>query len=113
MTAKTVRNHVLKKASYDISEAVRSGSSLSGAMRETGRFPPLLLTMAASGEASGELAPMLERAAEYLERETENFTETALTLLEPTIIVLMGGIVGFIILSILLPILALQNLAAI
>ena len=54
---------------------------------------------------------MLERAADYLEREFDRFTATALSLLEPVIIVLMGGIVAMIVLSILLPILQLDTLA--
>jgi general secretion pathway protein F len=68
--------------------------------------------MAASGEASGKLDIMLERAADYLEREFDAFTATALSLLEPAIIVLMGGVVALIVLSILLPILQLDTMAA-
>ena len=80
-------------------------------MRRSDVFPPLLTYMAASGEASGRLDEMLERAAEYLEREFDRFTATALALLEPLIIVVMGGIVAMIVLSILLPILQLETLA--
>ena len=54
---------------------------------------------------------MLERAADYLEREFDRFTATALSLLEPAIIVIMGGVVATIVLSILLPILQLNTLA--
>jgi general secretion pathway protein F len=67
--------------------------------------------MTASGEASGRVDDMLGRAADYLEREFDTFTSTALSLLEPLIIVIMGGIVAIVILAILLPILQLQNLA--
>ncbi len=110
LTGGTIRNTVLARANDDIVEAVRSGGSLSGAMRASGVFPPLLVYLTASGESGGQLDLMLERAAEYLEREFDNFTSTALSLLEPMIIVLMGGIVAVIILAILLPILQLQNL---
>lgn len=110
LTGGTIRNTVLARANDDIVEAVRSGGSLSGAMRASGVFPPLLVYLTASGESAGQLDLMLERAAEYLEREFDNFTSTALSLLEPMIIVLMGGIVAVIILAILLPILQLQNL---
>ena len=89
---------------------MRSGGSLSGAMRSSGVFPPLLVYLTASGESAGQLDIMLERAAEYLEREFDTFTSTALSLLEPLIIVAMGGVVAVIILAILLPILQLQNL---
>ena len=74
-------------------------------------FPPTLLYMASSGENSGRLAPMLERAADYLEREFESFTTAAMSLLEPLIIVLLGGVVAVIVLSILLPILQFNTLA--
>lgn len=110
LTGGTIRNKVLSAANDDIVEAVRSGGSLSGAMRASGVFPPLLVYLTASGESAGQLDVMLERAAEYLEREFDNFTSTALSLLEPLIIVAMGGMVAVIILAILLPILQLQNL---
>lgn len=110
LTGGTIRNKVLSGANDDIVEAVRSGGSLSGAMRASGVFPPLLVYLTASGESAGQLDLMLERAAEYLEREFDNFTGAALSLLEPLIIVAMGGVVAVIILAILLPILQLQNL---
>ncbi|RVT41005.1 type II secretion system inner membrane protein GspF [Sphingobium algorifonticola] len=113
LTANTVHNRVLRKASDDIVEAIRGGGSLSAALRRTGVFPPLLVYLTASGEAAGRLDTMLERAADYLEREFDSFTATALAMLEPIIIILMGGIVAVIILSILLPILQLQSLTGI
>ena len=111
LTAGTIHNRRLKAASDEITDSIRSGGSLSAAMRRTGVFPPLLVYLAASGEAAGRLDEMLERAADYLEREFDRFTATALSLLEPAIIVLMGGIVATIVLSILLPILQLNTLA--
>jgi general secretion pathway protein F len=112
LTTGTVHNRVLRDASARIAETVRTGGSLSGALRRAGVFPPLLVYLAASGEASGRLDLMLERAADYLEREFDAFTSTALSLLEPAIIIVMGGvIVALIVLSILLPILQLDTLA--
>jgi general secretion pathway protein F len=112
LTSRTVHNRALRAASADVIEAIRGGGSLSAALRRAGVFPPLLVYMAASGEASGKLDNMLERAADYLEREFDAFTATALSLLEHAIIVLMGGVVALIVLSILLPILQLDTLAA-
>lgn len=111
LTRDTIGNRALRAANNMMIEQVRGGGSLSGAMRATGVFPPLLVYLAASGESAGQLDIMLERAADYLEREFDDFTATALALLEPLIIVMMGGAVAVIILSILLPILQLQNLA--
>jgi general secretion pathway protein F len=111
LTTQTVHNRVLRKASADIAESVRTGGSLSGALKRAGVFPPLLVYLTASGEASGRLDMMLERAADYLEREFDTFTATALALLEPAIIIIMGAVVAVIVLSILLPILQLDTLA--
>ena len=110
LSARTVSNTVHRRALEGIVEKVRAGGSLSTALREAGTFPPLLVYLAASGEAAGQLGPMLERAADYLEREFESFTSAALALLEPAIIIVMGAAVATIILAILLPILQLQNL---
>ena len=113
LTTSTISNAVLRRASEDMSEAIRGGGSLSAALRNAGVFPPMLVYLSASGEASGQLDAMLARAADYLEREFDNFSSTALSLLEPIIIVLLGGIVAVVILAILLPILQLQNLAGV
>jgi general secretion pathway protein F len=111
LTTQTVHNRALREATGEIAESVRTGGSLSGALRKVGIFPPLLVYLAASGEASGRLDLMLERAADYLEREFDSFTATALALLEPAIIIVMGAVVALIVLSILLPILQLDTLA--
>ena len=113
LSARTVRNRALREASLEMVEAIRGGGSLSAALRRTGLFPPLLVYLAASGESSGQLDSMLERAADYLEREFDSFTAAALALLEPAIIVIMGVIVAAIVLSILLPILQLESLAGV
>ena len=113
LTSRTVRNHALRQASEQMVEAIRGGGSLSAALRRTGLFPPLLVYLTASGESSGQLDTMLERAADYLEREFDSFTAAALAMLEPAIIVIMGAIVAAIVLSILLPILQLESLAGV
>lgn len=111
LATQTVHNRALRGAVASIAEAVRTGGSLSGALKRADIFPPILVYLAASGEASGRLEIMLERAAEYLEREFDSFTATALAMLEPVIIVIMGAVVAVIVLSILLPILQLDTLA--
>lgn len=110
LTRDTVGNRALRAANGQMIEVVRGGGSLSGAMRASGLFPPLLVSMTASGETAGRLDTMLERAADHLDREFDKFTATALALLEPAIIVIMGVVVALIILAILLPILQLQSL---
>lgn len=111
ITAPTIHNHVLRQATTDMAEMIREGGALSSAMRKVAVFPPLLVYMTASGENSGRVELMLGRAAEYMEREFATFTAVALSLLEPAIIILMGGLVAVIVLSILLPILQINTLA--
>lgn len=111
ITARTVSNRALRQATESMAEAVREGGGLSSAMKRAGVFPPVLIHMTASGESSGRLEPMLARAADYLDREFANFTAVMLSLLEPAIIVVMGGVVALIVLSILLPILQINTLA--
>lgn len=111
LTAGTVRNAALRGGMDAMIAGIREGGSLSTAMRRTGVFPPVLVYMTASGESSGRVDAMLTRAAEYLEREFETFTATLLSLLEPAIIVVLGGVVATIVLSILLPILQINTLA--
>jgi len=107
----TVKNLALRDAVSEIAVSVREGGSLSAAMRKADVFPPIMLYMAASGENSGELGPMLTKAADYLEAEFEATTAVALNLLEPGIIIAMGGVVTAIVLAILMPILKLNAMA--
>jgi general secretion pathway protein F len=110
ITARTVHNRVLREATDRMVASIREGGSLSGAMRRAGVFPPTLLYMTASGEDGGRLGPMLERAADYLDREFNTFTSVDMSLLEPLIIVVLGGVVAVIVLAILLPILQFNSL---
>lgn len=89
---------------------VREGSSLSQTLRQNAYFPSMLSYMIAAGERSGQLPQMLTRVADYLDREFDGFTKTALGLLEPLIVIFMGSVVGAIVVSIMLPILQLNQL---
>jgi general secretion pathway protein F len=110
LTTQTVHNRALRQApARSRGDPHRRQPFRRAAPR--GRVPALAGLPGRSGEASGKLDVMLERAADYLEREFDTFTATALSLLEPAIIVFMGAIVALIVLSILLPILQLDTLA--
>ena len=110
LAERTAGNRVIRAAAGEIAVQVHEGMGLSSALRRAKVFPPLLVHLAASGESSGKLEPMLDRAADYLERDVRTATSVALSLLEPAIIVIMGGIVCLVILSILLPILQINTL---
>ncbi|MGF1462893.1 MAG: type II secretion system inner membrane protein GspF [Maricaulaceae bacterium] len=104
-------NLVAQEAVDAMIGSVREGGSMGAAMRKTDVFPPLLVHLTVSGERSGELAAMMGKGADYLESEFETSTGLALSLLEPGIIVVMGGLVASIVLAIMLPILRLNSLA--
>ncbi|MBU6281880.1 type II secretion system inner membrane protein GspF [bacterium] len=97
-------NAALTEAVGHARSAIREGQGLAGPLKESGLFPPLLVHMVAVGERSGELESMLDKAAIAYEQEIEGTLATATAVLEPLLIVVMGGVVLFIVLAILLPI---------
>lgn len=112
LTLPTIGNHEIRARVAQMADDISEGASLTAAMKRAAVLPPLLVAMAAGGESAGRLDVMLERGADALEREHDAATRAALALLEPAIILVMGGAVAVIVLSILLPILQLESLAS-
>ncbi len=112
LTLPTIGNHEIRARVAQMADDISEGASLTAAMKRAAVLPPLLVAMAAGGESAGRLDVMLDRGADALEREHEAATRAALALLEPAIILVMGGAVAVIVLSILLPILQLESLAS-
>jgi len=108
--ARVMNNMVMRRAIENTIEQVREGASLSRALRETRVFPPLLVHLVASGEMSGKLKEMLERASQLEAQALERRLGVFLTLLEPIMILVMGGVVLMIVLAILLPIMEINQL---
>lgn len=108
--AGVVNNLPMRQAVEEAARRVREGGSLSRALAAAKLFPPMLVHMIASGEASGRLVHMLERAAEQQGREMENRVMGLTSLLEPLLIVVMGVVVLVIVLAILLPIFEMNQL---
>ncbi|HYN27813.1 MAG TPA: type II secretion system F family protein, partial [Burkholderiales bacterium] len=104
--ARVMTNRVMREAI----ERVREGASLARALGETRAFPPLLIHLVASGEVSGKLEQMLNRAAHLETQALERRLAVFLTLLEPVMILVMGGVVLLIVLAILLPIIEINQL---
>ena len=110
IAGQVLTNLILREDSEAVSEHVQEGASLNRALRESGRFPPMMVHMVASGEASGELETMLDRSATNQERELEMTLGTLMSLFEPLMVVFMGGMVLTIVLAILLPIFDLNTM---
>ena len=108
--ARVMTNLVLKEAIERAIERVREGTSLARALGETRAFPALLVHLVASGETSGKLEQMLDRAGRLETQALERRLAIFLTLLEPLMILLMGGVVLLIVLAILLPIIEINQL---
>jgi general secretion pathway protein F len=94
-----------------MADRIEEGEPFSQAMRRSGVIPAMVCYMAQSGENAGELPAMLDKSAAHLDQEFEAFVASALSLLEPAIIVFMGLVVAGIVLAIMLPILQLNSLA--
>lgn len=110
LAAPVVANLPMRDAVIDAAEKVREGSSIYAALDRSKLFPPMTLHLIASGEKSGNLEDMLDKAAAQQERELELLIATFMGLFEPLLIVAMGGVVLLIVLSILLPIINMNDL---
>jgi general secretion pathway protein F len=104
-------NRYIRKRALLVGARVREGASLNGAMAEADVFPPMLIAIVASGESSGRLGHSLRKAADDLDREVEALAATLVGMVEPAVLLLMGGVVLLMVLSILLPIMSLNSLA--
>lgn len=105
-----VGNLPMRRALEEASKKVREGAGLSRALAGTGLFPPILIHLIASGESSGRLGAMLDRAATQQEREISSYISVLISLLEPVLILIMGAVVLMIVLAILLPIIEMNQI---
>ena len=105
ITRKVVGNRVIGDATDHISKRVVEGTDISGPLKASGAFPSVVGYMVAVGEQSGELEQMLDRIATAYDEEIEVAAERFTSLLEPIMIVLLAGVVGYIVFAIVQPIL--------
>jgi len=110
IASEVMSNLPMREAVEEASRMVREGASIHGSLETSGYFPPMTVHLIASGEASGKLEEMLERAAVNQEREIETLISAVMGLFEPVLILVMGGLVLVIVLAILLPIFNLNQL---
>jgi len=96
-------NKLFKKKISDAAGKVKAGQPLSEPLRKSDIFPPLVPQMVRVGEQTGELDMMLKNLADYYDEEIENQTKSMQSMIEPVMMVVMGGLVGLIIIGIMMP----------
>ena len=106
---KVVSNRVLEMAIANARENITEGASIADPLRASQVFPPFVIQMIQSGEQSGELEFMLQKASDTFDREVENSINGLTSLIEPVMILLLAGMVVLVILSFLMPILNLTS----
>jgi general secretion pathway protein F len=105
-----LQNVVLERVVSEARDNIREGESVASALKRSGQFPPLVTHMIAVGERSGQLEQMLTDVANAYDREASTAIGRATAVLEPVMIVLMAGVVGFIVFSIMTPILQMNQM---
>ena len=110
ISGEVLSNAKARELLQNAASEIREGRTLHEALTATGLFPPMMLHMIAAGEKSGELDSMLKRAADSQDSEFERLVSMALSIFEPMLIVSMAGVVLFIVMSILQPILQMNSM---
>ena len=110
IAGEVVTNSPMRQAVQDAAVRVREGAPIARSLAASKLFPPMLVHLIASGETSGELESMLERAADNQERELDGVVNTAVGILGPVMILVMGAFVFMIVIALLLPIFQLNQL---
>ncbi|HAG05017.1 MAG TPA: hypothetical protein DCG28_06195 [Lachnospiraceae bacterium] len=103
ITAKVITNSYIREKLYDVEDGIKKGGMLSAGLREVGVFNHIFNAMVMVGEESGSLDDVLQRTGAYFQEEADTALSNLVALLEPVLIVVMGGIIGFIVISIMMP----------
>ncbi|HJU82904.1 MAG TPA: type II secretion system F family protein [Holophagaceae bacterium] len=109
ITSRTAGNQVVANAILKARDAVEQGRNISAPLMETKVFPPMVVQMVGVGEATGALDAMLNKVADFYEDEVDNAVAGLTSLMEPIMIFLLGGIIGFIVIAMYMPIFNLAN----
>jgi type IV pilus assembly protein PilC len=103
ITSKTAGNRVVEKAMTDVIESVKRGGTIAAPLKEASIFPGMVAQMVAVGEETGALDSMLRKIAEFYEDQVDAAVKALTSILEPVMLVVVGGIVGFIVVSMYMP----------
>jgi len=109
LSSRVVDNRVIEKDLAKVSDEVTAGKSLSAPMARMKRFPKMVISLMKTGEETGALDEMMEKCAEFYDMEVENLSARMTTLIEPLIILILAGVVGFIVMSVLEPMFTMYN----
>lgn len=105
-TAGVVDNEIIAEAVMNARTAIREGEEIAKPLQDSGQFPPMVVQMVSIGEETGALDQMLSKVADFYESEVEAMLESLTAALEPLLIVFLGFVVGFIVISMFLPLVA-------
>jgi type IV pilus assembly protein PilC len=103
IVGKVSGNEVVAETIIKVRESIREGESIAGPLQDSGLFPPMVTQMVAVGEETGNLDAMLSKIADFYDTEVEYMLSSLTSMLEPLLILGMGGIVGFIVISVFMP----------
>jgi type IV pilus assembly protein PilC len=103
VTARTSGNVVLEAGIFRTVEAISGGQSIAEPLKATGVFPPMVIQMIAVGERTGGLSDMLTRVSDFYDTEVEAAVDSLTSMLEPLVIVVLGGIIGAVLIAMYLP----------
>jgi type IV pilus assembly protein PilC len=103
ITAKTAGNHVVEKAMADVIDSVKSGGTIAEPLKHASVFPSMVTHMVGVGEETGALDQMLTKIADFYEDQVNAAVKSLTSILEPVMLVVVGGIVGFIVISMYMP----------
>jgi general secretion pathway protein F len=106
-----VGNDIIADAVGKVGDNIREGQSIAAPLKASGQFPPLVTHMIAIGEKTGELEPMLGKVADAYDNQVENTVRGLTSLIEPLLIVGLGGVVAFMALSLILPMTQMSSMA--
>ena len=110
ITAKTAGNKVVEHAVYDVKKAVAEGKTLAEPLTQVKVFPPMVTQMISVGESTGAVDNMLNKIADFYDDEVDNSVSNLTSMMEPVIMVFLGGTIGFIVVAMYLPIFKLITL---
>lgn len=109
LSSRVVNNKVVEKGLMVVADEISAGKSLSAPIQKMKLFPKMVVSLIKTGEETGSLDEMMDKCADFYDEEVANLSERLTTLLEPIIIIILAGVVGFIVMSILEPMFTMYN----